>query len=187
MGCITEILKIKGDKEVFIPAGEWIAVEGGGDYKDYEYIIVLNTRGFRCGYIALPVNHPYTSTPKRMDVMGHLDYEYYALEIDVHGGLTFMSAAHGLKDILKTPCSDIWIGFDCGHYLDKLDSKMFIKYFGEEEYKKNVSFFSAMNHADIGINQTLKDYEYVEDQCKHVIDQLNEKFSGSSAGRAFDC
>ena len=28
MSCITEILKLKGDKEVFLPDGEWIAVEG---------------------------------------------------------------------------------------------------------------------------------------------------------------
>jgi hypothetical protein len=29
MSCITEILKLKGDKEVLVPEGEWIAVEGG--------------------------------------------------------------------------------------------------------------------------------------------------------------
>lgn len=38
MGCITEILKLKGDQEVLLPLGEdgkpWIAVEGGSKYKN---------------------------------------------------------------------------------------------------------------------------------------------------------
>jgi hypothetical protein len=66
----------------------------------------------------------------------------------------------------------MWIGFDCGHYLDKCDVKMFRKYFGEEEVEKKQSFFNAINHDDIETGQTVKDFNYVEQQCHNVIDQL---------------
>ncbi len=175
MSCITEILKLKGDKEVLVPDGEWIAVEGGGTYKDHEYIIVLNTSGHRCGYVAIPPEHPYSQTPEEQrSILGRTSshWDYDSLDIDVHGGLTFMSPEHGLKDLLSVPCNDMWIGFDCGHYLDKCDVKMFRKYFGEEECKQKESFFNAMNHDDIDMGQTVKEYHYVEKQCHSIIDQL---------------
>ena len=175
MSCITEILKLKGDKEVLVPDGKWIAVEGGGTYKDHEYLIVLNTSGHRCGYIAIPSDHPYSQTPeetRELCCRPYQHYDYDSLNIDVHGGLTFMSPDHGLKDLLPIPCTDMWIGFDCGHYLDKCDVKMFRKYFGEEEVEKKQSFFNAINHDDIETGQTVKDFNYVEQQCHNVIDQL---------------
>jgi hypothetical protein len=176
VSCITEILKLKGEQEVFVPADKWIAVEGGGTYKDHEYIIVLNTNGHRCGYVAIPTDHPYSQIPEEQrSFLGskpssHWDYD--SLDIDVHGGLTFMSPNHGLKDLLPMPCTDMWIGFDCGHYQDKCDIVMFRKYFGEEQCKQKESFFNAMNHDDMGIWQTVKDFSYVEKQCYHIIDQL---------------
>ncbi len=171
MSCITEILKLKGDQEVLVPDGKWIAVEGGGTYKDHEYIIVLNTSGHRCGYVALHPDHPYSDIPKEKRSYGE-HYDYDKCDIDVHGGLTFMSPEHGLKDLLTIPCNDMWIGFDCGHYGDMCDVKMFKKYFGEEECEAKKSFFSAMNHSDIRIGQTVKEYDFVEEQCHHIIDQL---------------
>lgn len=176
MSCITEILKLKGDKDVFVPDGSWIAVEGGGTYRDHEYIIVLNQSGHRCGYIALSPEHPYSQTPEEQrSLLGgkprpHWDYD--SLDIEVHGGLTFMSPDHDLKDLLTMPCTDMWIGFDCGHYQDKCDVVMFKKYFEEEEAKEKESFFNAMNHDDIDMGQTVKEFSYVEKQCHSVIDQL---------------
>ena len=101
MSCITEILKMKSDKEVFVPDGEWIAVEGGGTYKDYEYLIVLNTNGHRCGYVAIPPEHPYSNTPEEertfMGGRKYKHYDYDSLDIEAHGGLTFMAPDHGYE------------------------------------------------------------------------------------------
>lgn len=176
MSCITEILKLKGDKDVLVPDGDWIAVEGGGTYKDHEYLIVLNTNGHRCGYVAIPPDHPYSSTPEEeRTLMGGRPYKHYdydSLDIDVHGGLTFMSPDHGLKDLLPMPCTDMWIGFDCGHCYDLADLKMFKKYFGQEQYELKESFFKALDHTDISLEQKVREYGYVEEQCHHIIDQL---------------
>lgn len=172
MSCITEILKLKGEKEVLIPEGNWIAVEGGGTYKEHEYIIVLNTNGHRCGYVAIPPEHKYSETPMEMrSFLGSRErphWDYNSLEIDCHGGLTFMSTDHGLKDLLTVPCNDMWIGFDCGHCYDRTDTESFKKYYGEEEYEKKQSFFNAMNSPDT----TVRNFYYVEQECHSIIDQL---------------
>lgn len=49
---------------------------------------------------------------------------------------------------------------------------MFKKYFGDDECEKKESFFSAMNHDDINLGQTVKEYKYVEEQCQYIIEQL---------------
>jgi len=182
MSCITEILKLKGDKEVLLPLDSdgkpWVAVEGGGKYKDYEYLIVLNQSGHRCGYVAIPSGHKYDLTPlEEREFMGRKreHYDYDSLDINCHGGLTFMERNHSLKKLLSTPCNDFWIGFDCGHCWDHSDVEAFTKYFGEEEAKEKKTFFDAMNLQDFEETGSVKTYQYVEAQCQSIIDQLIEK------------
>lgn len=152
MSCITEILKLKGDKEVLVPPGNWIAVEGGGTYKDHEYLIVLTYMGHRCGYVAL--KH---------------DKEDENIDISCHGGITFRDKEHDLKDLLSVPCNDIWIGFDCVHWNDFADAEAHKKYFGEEFHNANATWFGAPSHL-----QTTKGFNYVENECHSIIDQLIE-------------
>lgn len=175
MSCITEILKLKDAQEVLVPDDQWIAVEGGGTYRNYEYIIVLNVNGHRCGYIALPPEHKYSKTPmEERDFLGsgrkrpHWDYD--GLDIDCHGGLTFMAPNHSLKDLIDVDCNEMWIGFDCGHSDDMCDIEAYRKYYGEENTKEKESFFNAMNHGYDG--QSIKDFTYVEMECHSIIDQL---------------
>lgn len=172
MSCITEILKLKGDQDAFVPEGNWIAVEGGGVYKDHEYLIVLNTMGHRCGYVALKPDHPYSQTPSEDRNIAKHKYKHYAydsLEIECHGGLTFMDPEHGLKQLLKVPCNDMWIGFDCGHYGDLPDKEAYLKYYGEDAYEVHKSFLERHSHYDV---QTIKGFHYVEKECHSIIDQL---------------
>jgi hypothetical protein len=177
MSSITEILKLKGDQEVFIPEGDWIAVEGGGVYKDHEYLIVLNKVGYRCGYVAIPPEHPFSNTPEEeRSFMGGRKYKHYdydSLDIDAHGGLTFMAPNHGLKDLLTIPCNDMWIGFDCGHCYDSPDVKAFEKYFGKQARESQQSFFSAIGSESYDC--TIKNYDYAESECHSIIEQLIQK------------
>lgn len=166
---------MKGKQEVLVPEGNWIAVEGGGMYRDYEYLIVLNTNGHRCGYVAIPSSHPYSNTPEEersfMSGNTYKHYDYDSLNISCHGGLTFMSPDHGLKDLLPVPCNDIWIGFDCGHCWDSCDVEAMGKYFGQEMVEEKKSFISAMNSYR---EQTVKSFNYTEKECHSIIDQLIE-------------
>lgn len=169
MSCITEILKLKGDKEFLlafdVDSTPWIAVEGGGIYKDHEYLIVLNKFGHRCGYVAIPSNHKFDSP----------SWNYDSLDIECHGGLTFMARHHDLKDLLTIPCNDLWVGFDCGHCFDNSDVKAFTKYFGEKEAKEKQSFFNTMNISNRDEKAEVRTYEYTESECHSIIDQLIEK------------
>lgn len=67
MSCIPKILELKGTKE-FLPIPSLnqqdkyttTVIEGGGNYKGYDYLITFRDMGFRCGYVALEPNHPAT-------------------------------------------------------------------------------------------------------------------------------
>jgi len=154
MSCITQILKLKGDKEFFVPEGSFHAIEGGGVYRDYEYLVTLVPHGGRCGYVSIPPHHEYSNLKEN---------DYRAPKIDCHGCITFVSKEHVLKDYLTIPCNDMWIGFDCSHYRDSPDKVNAVKYFGElvpESY-----LFGN------GVNK-IRTYSYVEKECKSIIDQL---------------
>ncbi len=173
MSCISEILKLKGDRDVLLPLREdgkpWIAVEGGGTYKDYEYLIVLNHNGHRCGYVAIPPLHPANEIGTRNNSYTDKDeLDYMELNISCHGGLTFGSNSHGLKKLLTNECQDYWIGFDCGHVNDACDTEAYKKYYGEEKFKKQETFFNCYNDGSI------KTFKYAENECKSIIDQLLE-------------
>lgn len=166
MTCITEILKLKGDKEFLYNPEicDFFVIEGGGEYKNYEYLIVFNNLGFRCGYVAIPSDHKYAETP-----LINNRYDYDSLSIDCHGSLTFMERKSPLKELFKIPCNDLWIGFDCGHYYDAFDIDSLRKYFGEDYIKKREKILNLLS-----IDGSVKDYDYVENVCKHIIDQLIE-------------
>jgi hypothetical protein len=174
MSCITQILKLKGDKPVLLPLGEngkpWIAVEDGGTYKDHEYLIVMNTMGHRCGYVAIPTDHPFDKTKlEESEFLGRKrdHYNYFSLDISCHGGLTFMDRHHGLKDLLSVPCNDFWIGFDCGHYRDASDIECAEKYFQIDESRhESLSLMSQEG--------TIREFDYAERECHRIIDQLIE-------------
>lgn len=166
MSCITEILKLKGDKEFMTvenkPGEKWVTVEGGGRHKQYEYLIVLNTQGHRCGYVAVPPEHEYSALQK---------------EISVHGGITFADDDHALKSLLSAPCKDLWLGFDCGHSNDLCDLKAVRKYYGDKLADYILEHMPFMVHG-FGKKDTrlfrpkIRDYSYVEGECKSMIEQL---------------
>ena len=160
MTCITKLLELKGDKE-FLPINDHIIIEGGGNYKGYEYLIVFTERGHRCGYVAIPSGQKY-----------NID------EIHCHGGITFEDDDHSAKRLLPVRCNDTWIGFDAMHYLDTPCRELSKKYFGHnqsslikinliEEICKEVD---KLERADS--NSSHKTFEFMENECKSIIEQL---------------
>lgn len=169
MSCISEILKLKGDAEFLkIPDSRLVydvVVEGGGVYRHYEYLITFTNMGHRCGYVAINPDHPvYGADEVRQD----------SFELEVHGGITFQGNHH-LKDIfLKTPCLDEWLGFDAAHWYDFPCIETVEKYWGKSkktEMQKEVH--SSDSSFDFtGEERSHKTYQYMEQQCKNLIDQL---------------
>lgn len=164
MSCITKILELKGDKEFLPLPNNQVVIEGGGNYKGFEFLITFTHYGTRCGYVAVPPETKYDSD-----------------ELSVHGGVTFEDEHHGAKNLLPTPCNDVWIGFDAAHWGDSRDFNLAKHYFGQdkheylqielmEELHKDVK---ALERADPSFSH--KTYDYMVDQCKSVIEQLIEQ------------
>lgn len=80
-----------------------------GEHAGYQWVVVHNTMGYRCGYIRVPLGHPWHGK------------DYNDIEAEVHGGLTF-----GEPD---EPCGKqgddaYWFGFDCAHCFDAPDPSL---------------------------------------------------------------
>lgn len=146
MGCITKLLE-SGVERVNLK-GSW--VEGGGVYKGYEYLMVLNHRGNRCGYVAINENHPLYNSE------GYPDLE-------MHGGCSYFD-----KQMTESTCTDKWIGFDCGHAFDAQDLDALEKYNPERAsyYKEDNLRFRPC------YDEVVRTKGYVEENCKGIIDQL---------------
>lgn len=163
MSCITKLLEMKGDAE-FMPIHDQVVIEGGGTYKGYEYLITFTYYGTRCGYVAIPADQDYDSN-----------------EINVHGGVTFEEDNHGAKNLLPTPCSDIWLGFDAAHWGDSRNIPLAKKYFGHDEKQNMKMAIMEEIHKEVDEMErndphfSHKTFGYMEDQCKSVIEQLIEQ------------
>lgn len=166
MSCITEILKIKGDREIMpFPKNKGIVIEGGGEYLGYEYLITFTELGHRCGYVAITPDHPLYGK----DEVGCGD-------LDVHGGITFHQEEHGAKSILSHHCKDEWLGFDAAHCTDHACMVTAEKYFGSDhefiKYAKTSDFYMKPNrYGEFSEHRT---YKYMEKHCKKLIKQLIE-------------
>lgn len=127
---------------------KFAVVEKKFEYKGHECICVFNHLGFRCGYVSV------------QELKDYCEYD-----IDCHGGLTFGNSLHEDYE----PSRAFYIGFDCGHYCDYQDKEQAYKYglITEQEY-----YFFANIYKDSGVERTL---EYVETQCKKIVDQLEEQ------------
>jgi len=146
---------MKGDKE-FLPVSEGVVIENGGIYKGYEYIVSF-VRDHRCGYVAIN-----ETDVEKLNV----DFENCSYpDLNCHGGVTFYDRDNGLKDLLDIPCNDMWIGFDAIHAGDNHDHE------SSEKYGIEVSDF-CRDHA--WTDGEIRTYEYMENECKSIIDQLVE-------------
>jgi hypothetical protein len=154
---------MKGDKKIF-PIHKEGVIEGGGNYKDYEYLIVFTVHGHRCGYVALKEKE---SNKFEKESKGE---DYYYPDINCHGGVTFYSNAHPAKELLPIPSNDFWIGFDAAHCDDIGCFETARKYFGNESlYDSIEKCYEGLRAFD---NITHKTYDYMEQECKGIIDQL---------------
>lgn len=155
MSCITELVKSHLGRVV-----GHIMIEGGGEYRGYEYLVTFTHFGTRCGYVAIPPEHKINAC---------VDYD--AIPVECHGGITFYGSHH-LRTLLSHPCEDKWIGFDCAHCYDGHDWEKVAEVFGEKESILSREYLSAM---DAFPEVTRKSYDFVVEECQSIIDQLIEK------------
>jgi hypothetical protein len=150
MSCITKLLESGADCVNSQDKSSF--VEGGGKYNGYEYLIVLNRHGYRCGYVAISEGHPLYELENTRDI-----------SLAMHWGCTFFE-----KQMTESECSDKWIGFDCGHYGDINDLNALEKRQGKLSENQRAGEFDDPE-------STVKYFGFVEGECKGIINQLNNE------------
>lgn len=160
MSCITKILETKGDKPILVNKTNEIAVEGGGIYKGYEYIITFTNFGHRCGYVAIPVEHPL-----------HTSKEEYP-EYEVHGGVTFFQESRLDEFVEGHQCTDKWIGFDAAHCNDEKCISTIEKYFGESDFTIMLKANDLVFNEKFPKYTTHRSFAYMKNECRLLIQQL---------------
>jgi len=151
------------DEEIY---GYRTLIEHQARYKGYAYKVIFYEAGHRCGYVQLPAEHPAIQLchEGNEDRPEWREYDYYALDIDVHGGLTYM--AEGFPGI------GVWVGFDCNHAWDLKDGEKASLVWPD----RNPAFDEFMGFCYGG--QSYRSTEYLVSECRGVITQLIEKFVG---------
>lgn len=160
MTCISTILKATENKPYIIertPKYLNIVIEGGGEYKGFEWLVTFTGSGHRCGYVAIDPDND-SSYP----------------ELDCHGDVTFYGKHEAILSHFNINCPDVWIGFDCAHGEDAKDEKSVILYFGKDHAETIKDFFSSWEDYS-----TVKSFKFVEKQCKKIINQLINRRSNN--------
>lgn len=118
-------------------------VLSSGEYLGFEWVVVHNTIGFRCGYVRVPFGHPWHGK------------HYDEIDADVHGGLNFNEAdVHCNKGGEDNAW---WVGFDCAHFGDAPDPSL----------PKEPTVFDFLS----GRGGIVRSQTYVEAECKRLIKQ----------------
>ena len=122
-------------------------VEYKGLYRDYLYFVVFfeDYGYYRCGYVAVPENHPYYGR------------DCDKLPICCHGGLTFGQVC--TMKYINEP-EHYWIGFDCDHYGDGPD----LNKLNELKIKPNYNFIHK-SYPPVTLDECISN-------CRSIIDQL---------------
>lgn len=117
-----------------------------GEHRGFEWVIVHNGIGHRCGYVRVPKGHAWHGKG------------YYDISPDVHGGLTFAQADEPCD---KAGADDAWwVGFDCAHAGDAPDPSLPAnRYPGQHSHRDGF-------HSD-----TIKDTNYVMAECQRLCEQ----------------
>lgn len=116
-----------------------------GEHLGFQWVVVHNGRGFRCGYVRVPLGHRWHGA------------DYDGLHVDVHGGLTF--AQPDVPCDAPGPDTDWWLGFDCAHLLDAPDPSLPLDIGVSPD---SGPFFEGA---------VVRSQEYVEAQCRSLCGQ----------------
>lgn len=123
-------------------------------YRDYQYTVVFNDGGHRCGYVKVPPDNP-----------AHNE-SYDDVRVECHGGLTY-----GKQDETG---EGSWIGFDCAHYSDAPEIAKAKEIFPDSKrwhVQELIENLGAENPFPKPVKH-VRTLEYVKEECRSIIDQL---------------
>lgn len=138
-----------------------IAINRPGDIPEkseelgFQWMIIHNGRGYRCGYVRLPLGHPWHGKSYGDDAID---------SVNCHGGITFADA--DVPCDAPGPDTDWWIGFDCAHAYDAPDPELPIT----GDYFDPLGVVAELLYEDFEDYQ-VRSQEYVKDQVFSICAQ----------------
>lgn len=129
---------------------KFAVVEKQFQYKGHDCICTFCRNGYRWGYVSTTLHRGYSR-----------------FDIDCHCGLSFV----GALPEAYAPKHAFYIGFDCGHVCDGVDPELAYKYGLINEQEREV----ALNAFIYLKGLPIRDVDYVANECKKIVDQLEEK------------
>jgi len=140
-----------------------ILIEKVAKHLDFTYVVTFRTGlGVRSGYVAVPAS-----------------YEVQDEKIKVHNGIDYIGG--GDFPIITKAKSTTWYGFDCGSENDKVDLKKLNELIESEtineETKKQIRTLIdfEVDYKLSSSSNTVKSHDFVEKECKSVIEQIKEQ------------
>lgn len=133
------------------PRGPWTDEPDREQFKTragFTALAVRGPMGAWCGYVALPPSHP--AYKKRYD----------ALDVEVHGGLTYANECAGEICHVPEPGEPddvIWYGFDCSHAGDVMPALL----------------AGDIKH-DFASRDVYRDLAYVKNECENLAAQFRK-------------
>jgi len=131
-------------------------------YNGLDCLIVRNHYGALCGYVGVPESSQYFEK--------HYDQVHEAIDLDVHGGLTFANKCRphpegdhkGICHIEEGAANKTvwWLGFDCAHAWD---------YSPRDSERENENPIFRQNPEDI-----YRNFSYVKTEVEYLARQLLE-------------
>jgi hypothetical protein len=114
----------------------------------YPCLVLRNPEmGMLCGYVGVKKGHPCYG--KDYELMPYDDL----FSLKVHGGLTFSGEGDGSW----RPAGYWWLGFDCGHFMDRVP------------FMEVISSYLGINFRTHG---TYRDFKYVKQETIALSDQV---------------
>lgn len=126
---------------------------------DYRCVVLGTSMGHRCGYVGLPKGHD-------------LEGVYYGkIDVDVHGGLTFGRENENYP--VENAEKRWYIGFDCAHCYDIIDTQLLDELLPEKEAEEMKSIYDPLvNPLRNTIGGHLWTTEDVENELRNLVEQL---------------
>ncbi len=125
-----------------------------GEHLGFEWEIVHNGMGIRCGYIRVTPGHPW------------FEKDYAEIDASCHGGFTF--ARHGTACPTHGPEAEWWLGFDCGHGGDGMDFTLPGRH---REARERVPSFGVFSSPYDLMGDEVRSTEFVKAQCLSLCEQ----------------
>lgn len=126
------------------------------EYKGLHCVVLFQQMAFRTGYVGIPKGHKYYGK------------DYDSIPVDCHCGLTYSdSRLFGQNDT-----DTWWIGFDCGHCCDGFDVEKAKEYYADNNQVMIMLIMQKDYFAFCNKYNPIRTKEYVEENCRQIVDQL---------------